>query len=274
MSSDPTQPRSFHADLDGAYGEVEITLGDEPTVTFSRPRFGFTRPLPREELRALAAGRFGAGFDAQLRACTLPPAAPLGEAEREGIVRLADRAWSAVAAEGDAAGDVTAAADTVPFPTPPAGGAAGGGELVAAPGDVPAPPPAVPRRTLTVVLTLRPDGPDSFRALVGVGADGCDPHFGATGAPLPLAAVLGAVPAVVAAAEARWLTAPRYPRASRPSLPAPTASVQTAARAAARPVAGKTGERAGEATAGASGTAAAPPAPAKPAAKQQISLFG
>lgn len=274
MSSDPTQPRSFHADLDGAYGEVEITLGDEPTVTFSRPPFGFTRPLPREELRALAAGRFGAGFDAQLRACTLPPAAPLGEAEREGIVRLADRAWSAVAAEGDAAGDVTAAADTVPFPTPPAGGAAGGGELVAAPGDVPAPPPAVPRRTLTVVLTLRPDGPDSFRALVGVGADGCDPHFGATGAPLPLAAVLGAVPAVVAAAEARWLTAPRYPRASRPSLPAPTASVQTAARAAARPVAGKTGERAGEATAGASGTAAAPPAPAKPAAKQQISLFG
>ncbi len=292
MSTQP-QPRVFHTDLEGNYSEVEITLDDPPTFAFVRGPFNFTRPLPRDELRELAEGRFGADLDAQLRACTSPPAPPFSDADRERIVRLADEAWSAAAADHTimagagappGAAPAASAADEEldadqPLPVPSADPASSAVTVVAAtivaPGELPASlaPPA-PRRTLKVLLTLRPDGPDGYRALVGVGADGCDPHFGATDAPLPLAAALDAVPAIVAAAEARWLTAPRYPATARPIGSAATtkgaASPRAGAGKAAKPVAQETGT---------STTVNAPvpeaqPAPAKPATKNQISLFG
>jgi hypothetical protein len=239
----------FHADLEVAYSEVEITLDDPPIFAFVRAPFNFARPLPRDDLRALAEGRFGADLDAQLRACTLPPSPPLSDGDRERIVRLADEAWSAVSATDDAA---------------PAVGATG-----SAP-DADRPPPApVPRRALKVLLTLRPDGPDAYRALVGVGADGCDPHFGATDEPLPLDQALGAVPEIVAAAEARWRAAPRHPTvATATKGTAPTRA--TATRAAAR----KPAEAAVAATDDTPPATVAAPAPARPAARNQLTLFG
>ena len=95
MTND-SPPRMFHTDLAGAYSEVAITLDNPPTFTFVRSPFNFTRPLPREELRGLATGRFGPDLDAQLRACTLPPTPPLSDDDWERIVRLASDAWAAV----------------------------------------------------------------------------------------------------------------------------------------------------------------------------------
>lgn len=66
------------------------------------------------------------------------------------------------------------------------------------------------RRTLKLVLTLRPaDGP-GYQAILALGADGCDPLWrSASVADLP--AALDEVPALAAEAEARWQAQPRYP---------------------------------------------------------------
>lgn len=268
------QPPVFHADLEVAYSEVEITLGDPPTFAFVRSPFNFTRPMSLDELRGLAEGQFGADLDAQLRACTLPPATPLSDGDRARIVRLADEAWSAATAVGDAPTAAAEVPEPTPVPEPPADTIAVAGATIAAPGDLPvaATSPA-PRRALKVLLTLQPDGTDDYRALVGVGADGCDPHFGATGAPLPLAAALAAVPAIVAAAEARWLTAPRYPTA-KPAGSAATTKGMTPPKAGAGKATKPGAEGAGTASVGTSVVPQTPPTPAKPAAKNQISLFG
>ncbi|HEX5502458.1 MAG TPA: hypothetical protein VFW96_07525 [Thermomicrobiales bacterium] len=302
---DHTAPPTFHTDLATAYGEVEITLGDEPTIAFSRSPFGFTRPLPADELRELAAGRFGPGLDAQLHACTLPPDPPLADADRARIVALAAEAWAAGAEHAadpgqsgagaateratdggslDRAGEppissVAEAGAPVPAPVPTADVSAadalralqhaGEDDVVAA--DVAStatsPPPARPaaRRALTVRLTLRPAGASAYRALVGVGADGCDPQFRALGDALPLDTVLAAVPAAVAAAEARWLATPRYPAAS--AAPAAPTKARAASAKAANPATP-------EPAAGAPVAATPAPATARPAPKQQLDLFG
>lgn len=75
-------------------------------------------------------------------------------------------------------------------------------------------------QTLKLVLTLRPAEGPRLRALLAVGADGCDPLIRS----LPsddLPAALAAVPALVAEAEARWAAQPRYPVATPPSANMP-----------------------------------------------------
>ena len=67
-----------------------------------------------------------------------------------------------------------------------------------------------PRRTLRLVITLRPDDGPGYRALLALGADGCDPLFRSASVPA-LAAVLGKVAELAAEAEARWRSQPRYP---------------------------------------------------------------
>ena len=125
-----------------------------------------------------------------------------------------------------------------------------------------------------MLLRLQPAGPGRYRALVGVGTDGCDPCFQAAGEALPLDAILATVPALVAASEARWLTAPRYP------APAPSTRSAATSRpgAAARSAAGKAAKAADGAPAPVGSdrptTAEAAPAPASPAAKKQLALFG
>ena len=79
-----------------------------------------------------------------------------------------------------------------------------------------------PRRALKLVLSLQPatgSAAPGYRALLAVGAEGCDPLFRSVEvAGLP--AALGEVPALVADAEARWQTEPRYPAATRPGTQA------------------------------------------------------
>lgn len=311
MTDEQPQPRSFRADLGAGHGEATITLGDLPTLAFSRPPYGFTRPLAREELGALAAGRFAADLDAQLRACAPPPLPPLDAADRARIVRLAGEAWIALTvcpatpepeppvptpAPGQATGQAglwpTPAATRVVAQSPDAGAAAISSdedEVNAAPantdepddGETPIagataaspsevarlPVPAAPRRALRVTLTLTPEGADAFQALVGVGAEGCDPHYHAVNQPGALATILDVVSGVIAAAEGRWLDAPRYPGSGTAAAPAATAR----SAAPAKPGAKKPARRQPEPD---PASATAPAAAAAPAAKRQIELFG
>ena len=266
--TDHSPPRVFHTDLEGAYSEVAITLDDPPTFTFVRSPFNFTRPLPHAELRELAAGHFGPDLDAQLRACTLPPTPPLSDGDRARIVRLAGDAWAAVQTAAQTSDTPNALSLTT---SPPVPGVAA--STVSAPGSVAVTP--APRNVLKVLLTLRPDGPAGYRALVGVGAAGCDPHFATIEASGPLQAVLNAVPAIVAAAETRWRTTPRYPTALRPTVPA----TAVPAKAPSHPKATVTRANSAAGAGGDSALSGAVPtttdsSPAKPATTTQISLFG
>ena len=329
MTHERPQPRTFRADLAEAFGEATIALGSPPTLAFTRPPYGFTRPLTREELGALAAGRFSADLDAQLRACAPPPIPPLDEADRARIVRLAGEAWIALTVGPPAGRDPEPRAEREPpdnasnqagFWLAPATRAVAGPELFAPPpspeppahatgegtdatGPNQAPPgtvvvaaedsepvdaemriggataasaaevsalpaPPAPRRALKVTLTLTPDGADDYRALVGVGADGCDPFFRALAGPGTLATILAAVPEVVAAAEDRWLGTPRYPT-SVATGEAVTAKATTTAKTGVKksvhptPAAPPTQD-----------TSVTPAIPAASAAKRQIELFG
>lgn len=93
--------------------------------------------------------------------------------------------------------------------------------------------PGAGHRSLKLVITLRPalsgdapaeaaietgGGPEGpiYHAVLAVGADGCDPLIRPAGA-VGLAAVLAEVPALVADAEARWQTDPRYPSTVLPA---------------------------------------------------------
>jgi len=67
-----------------------------------------------------------------------------------------------------------------------------------------------PRRALKLVVTLRLDTNDGVVAVLGLGAEGCDPLLRV--APVEdLLAALEDVPALLAEAEARWQVTPRYP---------------------------------------------------------------
>ena len=97
-------------------------------------------------------------------------------------------------------------------------------------GDVEAEPSADQRSTLAgaepaqsaartgvkLVIRLHPDASAGYRALLALGADGCDPELRAAAVP-DLLAALDEVPALLADAEARWHARPRYPPLPRPT---------------------------------------------------------
>ncbi|HZS01229.1 MAG TPA: hypothetical protein VFE37_21100 [Chloroflexota bacterium] len=73
-------------------------------------------------------------------------------------------------------------------------------------GDAPA------RRALKLVVSLRPSNAVGYRALIALGADGCDPLLRTADVP-DLAGALDEVPGLLAEAEGRWELQPRYPAA-------------------------------------------------------------
>jgi hypothetical protein len=119
------------------------------------------------------------------------------------------------------------------------------------------------RRTLKLVVTLRPDERAGYRAILALGAEGCDPLLrSAEAADLP--AALDEIPALLVEAEARWQEQPR----NRPAQPPP---------AKARP--GASGRQAVSRREPAPAAPLAPDeyAPAsdeQPAGAGQLSLFG
>ncbi len=71
-----------------------------------------------------------------------------------------------------------------------------------------------PRRALKLVLTLKPgDGPRTVHVVMAIGAEGCDPLLRSEKVE-DLQAALDLVPGLLAEAEARWQSQPRYPRVS------------------------------------------------------------
>jgi hypothetical protein len=115
-----------------------------------------------------------------------------------------------------------------------------------------------PRRLLKIVLTLRPSDGTRFRALLAVGAEGCDPLLRSLESP-DLVTTPGELPAVVAEAERRWADQPRYPTA------APTK--------AARPTTSNPVTRPATTTSAGTPPASAPPDNA-PDSSDQLALFG
>ncbi len=68
-------------------------------------------------------------------------------------------------------------------------------------------------RTLKLVLTLKPgDAPAAMQVVMAIGADGCDPLLRSAEVE-DLQAALDLVPGLLAEAEARWQSQPRYPHA-------------------------------------------------------------
>jgi hypothetical protein len=126
------------------------------------------------------------------------------------------------------------------------------------------PTAASARRGLKLVVTLRPDGGPAYRALLAVGADGCDPLLRSTEV-ADLRAALDELPALVAEAEARWQAQPRNP------LVQPGSSTRSAATS--RPA---TSDSAGtpRATTMKSARPAGGDAPVTPATGGQLSFFG
>jgi hypothetical protein len=80
---------------------------------------------------------------------------------------------------------------------------------------------------------LQPAGA-GYRAQLAAGADGCDPELRVLDVP-DVPSALGALPEVLAAAEARWQAAPRYQLAPRaPAAARPRSETRAAAAAAHR----------------------------------------
>jgi len=88
--------------------------------------------------------------------------------------------------------------------------------------------PARSGRTLKLVARLRPTS-DGFQAQLSAGADDCDPELRVLDVADPVTAIMALVE-LLARAEGRWQTQPRYPAAPRPGPPR--------ARAAPRPTTG------------------------------------
>lgn len=98
-----------------------------------------------------------------------------------------------------------------------------------------APPPVAAAPTLKLVVQLLPAGEGgTSRALLSLGRDGCDPELRAVEAD-DLAAALDEVPALLADAEARWSTQPRYPSAPPARRPATASQVQRPAQGTRTP---------------------------------------
>ncbi|HZS01211.1 MAG TPA: hypothetical protein VFE37_21005 [Chloroflexota bacterium] len=115
-----------------------------------------------------------------------------------------------------------------------------------APGPEPAPVPeavgptagdAPARRALKLVVSLQPGNAVGYRALIALGADGCDPLL-RTADVADLAGALDEVAGLLAEAEGRWELQPRYP-AAMPAQTRPAGS----SRAPAPPHRPPRGER-------------------------------
>lgn len=124
-------------------------------------------------------------------------------------------------------------------------------------------PSAASQHVLKLVVTLQPGEGQAYRAILALGADGCDPLLRCLEAET-LPAILAAVPALLTEAEARWAVQPRYPT---------TTSTKAKPRAAPpSPVTAPTSTTA-PGDAAASPETPTPPPPA-PAPAGQLSLFG
>ena len=117
-------------------------------------------------------------------------------------------------------------------------------------------------RVLKLVVTLQPGEGQTYRAILALGADGCDPLLRCLEAET-LPAILAAVPALLTEAEARWVVQPRYPTTTpAKAKPRPTPSPVTAPPPTTEP---------GDAPVAPD---APPPPPPAPAPAGQLSLFG
>lgn len=92
-------------------------------------------------------------------------------------------------------------------------------EIVSEPGadkaDRPAGGAGTLRAGLKLVVSLRRDGGPAYRALIALGADGCDPLLRSAEV-ADLSCALDLLPALIAEAEARWQVQPRQPAARLP----------------------------------------------------------
>lgn len=127
------------------------------------------------------------------------------------------------------------------------------------------PPAEAPGRALKLVLHLQPTRAAGYRALLALGADGCDPVLRLAEV-ANLASALDEIPGLVAEAEARWQTRPRYPASAKARSAATTSRPKAAPPAVA--------SEAKEPAADASTTKPAAEASPKAAPAGQLSLFG
>jgi hypothetical protein len=160
-----------------------------------------------------------------------------------------------------------------PATTPPEAGAVPGQTDPATEqtGRTPAPAEPTPTsgplgRALKLVVTLHP-GESGHRALLALGADGCDPVFRSCAVDGLLAA-LDQVSALLAEAEARWREQPRNPTSARTR---PTG--RRDAPVSGGPSSAETAAPAGQSPALAAARPTAAP-PARPAPTGQLTLFG
>lgn len=144
------------------------------------------------------------------------------------------------------------------------------------------PPAAALPRGLKLVVVLEPTNDQGYRALLALGAADCDPLFRSVPAE-GLVAALAAVPALLADAQARWQSQPRYPTAApvpaagpRPTPSAGRSTSRTTTPAAA-PQSGPAGPEQEPAPpspgAGQSDAPTAPGPGGPPAPSGQLSLF-
>jgi hypothetical protein len=122
-------------------------------------------------------------------------------------------------------------------------------------------------RAVKLVALLQPEGA-GYRAQLAAGAENCDPELRLIEVP-DLQSAIDALPAVLAAAEARWQAQPRYPSAPRSPATAPRPRAPGPPRTAA-PQTNRTGAPA---------PTTRPPVPATPTSSgppnaDQLSLFG
>ncbi len=152
--------------------------------------------------------------------------------------------------------DLTPTEPTAPLPTP----------------EEAAPPSTPTRRGLKLVVTLQPVEGSTYRAILALGTDGCDPLLRCLEAET-LPAILAAVPTLLTEAEARWAVQPRYPTTTpAKAKPRPAPSPVTAPRTT------ETGDAAvapaAPPPAGPSAPETLTPPPPAPAPAGQLSLFG
>ena len=142
----------------------------------------------------------------------------------------------------------------IPPETPPGAEPAEGPSTAAVPIDH-------PRRALKVILRLKPTDGTGYRALLAVGADGCDPLWRSLDAD-DLPAALDAIPGLLADAEEHWQHAHRYPAPTLPSRAKRREAAPGDPETSAPPAAGDT-----------SSVPPAPRSPTKPVPVDQLALF-
>jgi hypothetical protein len=122
-------------------------------------------------------------------------------------------------------------------------------------------------RAVKLVALLQPEGA-GYRAQLAAGAENCDPELRLLKVP-DLQSALDALPAVLAAAEARWQAQPRYPSAPRSPATAPRPRAPGPPRTATPQT-----NRTGAPTPTGRPPVPAAPTPSGPPNADQLSLFG